>query len=606
MSSADGKARLSRIAALLSDGKLSQAESACRAILASSPNDPAATHFLGLVRARGGDSQGGERLLRRSIELEPRDPAPRINLANHLRRAGRLAEAEAEYRGVLQLAPGEPSARHSLALTLSDLGRHPQAESECRALIATRERDPEAWCLLGVILERQKRLADSEAAYRRAVQLDPGYGLAHHNLGSLLERLERAEEALTALERSRALGLRGFEAAFSRGKVLVLLNRTAEAEQAFAEAVTLRPRDPDAQLNLARLRYLQGDADFARSLSAAVAAHPDDVRMHVLLTRVLARAGKNDEAEQRLSAALQRVGAAPELLLLLSQVLREKERLAEAEMHAMDAASALPADSGVIENLVSILLSRGRPRDALPFIHTQRGREPFGQNWIAYEATAARLLDEARYRELFDYERFVRCFEIEAPRGWSSMAQLNAALLEALDTRHAFQSHPLDQSLLNGSQTTRNLVSDPEPAIQAILAAFVEPMRQYAAELGHDAGHPLLARNRGTPVIKAGWSVQLRRGGFHVNHYHNEGWLSSAYYVGLPDEVNDQALKSGWIKFGEPRFVTPQAGVAHQIQPRTGMLVLFPSYMWHGTNAILGDRVRTTIAFDAVPPQPGA
>ena len=61
MPSADAKAGLSRIAALLSEGKLSQAESACRAILAASPNDPAATHFLGLVRARGGDPQGGER-----------------------------------------------------------------------------------------------------------------------------------------------------------------------------------------------------------------------------------------------------------------------------------------------------------------------------------------------------------------------------------------------------------------------------------------------------------------------------------------------------------------------------------------------------------------
>jgi hypothetical protein len=29
--------------------------------------------------------------------------------------------------------------------------------------------------------------------------------------------------------------------------------------------------------------------------------------------------------------------------------------------------------------------------------------------------------------------------------------------------------------------------------------------------------------------------------------------------------------------------------------------VLFPSYMWHGTNAIHGADPRTTIAFDALP-----
>jgi Flp pilus assembly protein TadD len=606
LTSADATAQLGRIAALLNEGKLSQAESACRTILASSPNHAAGTNLLGVIRARSGDPQSGERLMRRSIELEPGNPTLRVNLANHLRRGGRLEQAEAEYRTVLQLAPAERSARHSLALTLSDLGRHTQAESECRRLIGAHEPDAEAWSLLGVILDRQNRLADSEAAYRRATQIDPAYGLAYHNLGSVLERMYRAEEALAALERAQALGTRGFEVAFNRGKALVLLNRVAEAEQAFAEAVALRPRDPDAQLNLARLRYMQGDTEFSRTLAAAVAANPGDVNMHALLTRVLARAGQNEQAELRLAEAMKIVGPVPELRLLLSQVLREKERLPEAEAHALEAASALPGDSGVIENLVSILLSRGRPADAMPFIRTQRAREPQGQNWIAYEATAARLLGEPRYQELFDYDRFIRCYDLEPPPGWSSMGQLNAALVEALDARHAFQSHPLDQSLLNGSQTTRNLVADPDPAIQAVLAAFAEPIRCYLQELGHDIAHPFLVRNGGSAAIKAGWSVKLHRGGFHVNHYHNEGWISSAYYVALPEEVNDTALRSGWLKFGEPRFATPQAEAVRHIQPRTGMLVLFPSYMWHGTNPILGPRVRTTIAFDAVPSRPGA
>ena len=243
-SPADSTAQLARIAELLEAGKLSRAESACRTFLASSPNDSAATHLLGMIRARSGDAAGGERLLRRSVELAPLDAGLRVNLANHLRRSGRLPEAEAEYRNVLQLTPTERSARHSLALTLSDLGGHIAAEAECRRLLSGNERDAQAWCLLGVILDRQHRLADSEAAYRRALQIDAGYGLAYHNLGSVLERMDRAEEALAALERTEALGVRGFEVAFSRGKALLLLNRIAEAERAFAEAVTLRPRHP--------------------------------------------------------------------------------------------------------------------------------------------------------------------------------------------------------------------------------------------------------------------------------------------------------------------------------------------------------------------------
>ena len=125
----------------------------------------------------------------------------------------------------------------------------------------------------------------------------------------------------------------------------------------------------------------------------------------------------------------------------------------------------------------------------------------------------------------------------------------------------------------------------------------------YLQELGRDAVHPLMARNLGSAVITGAWSVQLYRGGFHVNHFHHQGWISTAYYVSVPDEVKDDASKSGWLKLGEPRFATPGASPERFVQPSAGLLVLFPSYLWHGTNAIQGSQVRTTIAFDAVPTQ---
>ena len=41
--------------------------------------------------------------------------------------------------------------------------------------------------------------------------------------------------------------------------------------------------------------------------------------------------------------------------------------------------------------------------------------------------------------------------------------------------------------------------------------------------------------------------------------------------------------------------------IRRAIQPKPGRLVLFPSYMWHGTIPFHADAVRTTIAFDVVP-----
>jgi hypothetical protein len=74
----------------------------------------------------------------------------------------------------------------------------------------------------------------------------------------------------------------------------------------------------------------------------------------------------------------------------------------------------------------------------------------------------------------------------------------------------------------------------------------------------------------------------------------------------VPDEVKDETLMSGWLKFGETRYPVPGITPEGVVQPSAGRLVLFPSYMWHGTNAIHGDQPRTTIAFDAVPRSGGS
>jgi hypothetical protein len=59
---------------------------------------------------------------------------------------------------------------------------------------------------------------------------------------------------------------------------------------------------------------------------------------------------------------------------------------------------------------------------------------------------------------------------------------------------------------------------------------------------------------------------------------------------------------AGWLQFGRPGIRTlPVLGPVHFERPTPGKLVLFPSYMWHGTTPIAGDDPRMTMAFDVVP-----
>ena len=70
----------------------------------------------------------------------------------------------------------------------------------------------------------------------------------------------------------------------------------------------------------------------------------------------------------------------------------------------------------------------------------------------------------------------------------------------------------------------------------------------------------------------------------------------------VPEVAKDRDTRQGWIKFGEPSLAVPLKNpIRRAVQPVPGRLVLFPSYMWHGTIPFHAPAVRTTIAFDAVP-----
>jgi Flp pilus assembly protein TadD len=596
----DRRVLLARAAAAFDRKDFAAAENDCRALLATEPGDVEATHLLGLVRRRAGDSAGAESLLLASIAAAPARAEFRINFGNLLRSTGRNGEALEQYRLALELEPGSRPARLALARLLVESGNPEQALRETLTLTSRDARDAEAWQAQGSAQRALGLLADAEASFRRSIELRPQYSIARHNLGALLGQVHRAEESLAELREAARLGVAGRELQFNLARALLELGRLDESEAALSEALRAEPADHDSHVLLAKLRFMRGDNDFLRDLRSSV-QRTGDPRLRLALGDLLRRSGHEAEAEVELRAYIAAGGWTPELGTSLAVLLQEQGQLdaALAESHA--AVQAKPGDPGIVGNQVAILLQLRRDADAMPLILEQRQRSPLDQRWLAYEAIAARIAGSARYQELYDYGRFVRPYDLEPGGAWSSIEALHAELIPRLVERHRFEMHPLDQSLRFGSQTSRSLLTDPDPVMRDIVRAFDAPIAEYRKAIGHDLSHPYLQRNEGDARLTGCWSVRLMRGGFHVNHVHPEGWISSAYYVELPPETADPDLKSGWIKFGEPRMPVAGMGPDHMVQPKVGRLVLFPSYMWHGTTPIHSDEPRMTIAFDAVP-----
>ncbi len=594
---------LQRAFAMKQAGQLDAAAALCADLAMRFRNEPDVLHLFGLIRKQQGRSDEALELLQKSVDTAPGRANFHANLANLFAALGRLADAEKSYRQALGLDGSFRPARLGLARTLNQAGFHKEAAAEARMLLTANPQDAEAEVVLGVALTELHDLDDAEAAYRRALTIAPGYGAAHHNLGALLARMERLEDSLIELDAARQCGVSGHEIDFNRASTLLKLYRFEEGEALLQDLVRRAPDYADAQKLLAQYQFMRGSEAYAADLHAAVQSRPADARLQLALAQILHGANELDAAEAALTDAIVHCHEHPRLLAMLASVNQEAGRNDAALAYARRGVVADPDDHLLADFEIDALMSLGRADEAMPLIRRARQRVPNNQWYIAIEATAARLLGDPLYEVLCDYDRFVQAFELEAPSGWSSIADFHQDFVPALERRHQFYAHPLDQSLRQGTQTPRNLIGDPDPLIQAFLTSLREPIDAYRAAIGtgvNAADHPLTSRNQGEAKLTGCWSVRLQRGGFHVNHVHPQGWISSAYYAEVPSEVADEDAKSGWIKFGEPRYPVPGADAEHFVQPREGRLVLFPSYLWHGTMPIHGNEPRMTVAFDVV------
>jgi hypothetical protein len=219
---------------------------------------------------------------------------------------------------------------------------------------------------------------------------------------------------------------------------------------------------------------------------------------------------------------------------------------------------------------------------------------------LAVLGSAWRMMGDSRDEMLNGYDELIGIFDLEPPDGFSRMKDFNHELNAWLGTMHATVREPLEQSLKGGSQTRGYLFGQGHVLAEKLKTRISEAIARYIGEIKPDARHPFRGRASQGFRYKDSWSSRLQDCGFHVNHIHPGGWISSCYYVALPEAVKDEKEKQGWIKFGEPNFDVG-LGIRRAIQPRPGRLVLFPSYMWHGTIPFHENTARTTVAFDVVP-----
>lgn len=520
------------------------------------------------------------------------------------------------------------------ALTALNLNQVSIAHDRIQQAIQIKGLDAEVSNTLGNILKAAGEWTLSEQAYRNSLKLNPKNPMVRANLVDMLVQSGQPKEVLSELKQSGS----DFQATplSKLAKATSLINtlqfpdaldvlKSVDDRKYAGKREFLKARACFHLDEFEKMREVWRETDPTSSLAGevfSIVSNADTMlgQTSVLIDEIL-DIHKNEGAHisllQKTFNALRRLdqskllesqlkmvvagrGHLPELLVEMSKLSAEKGdyigALDYAEKAHIQRTNSLP----LILHLAQCCLVTEKYSKADELIKQALIQAPNNQFVIALHATSLKLQKMDHFL-LHNYEKFVRVYDFDCPPEFSSIEQFNQVLEKELDKLYRFQKAPNNQSVRGGVQTDIDLAMLDIPVFETFFKMASDCISDYSKTIGNSMQNPLTRRNTGGFRFNGAWSVKLTENGNHVNHVHPQGWVSSCYYVKTPNAVEEQTLKQGWIKFGEPGIQGLSLKAEKFVKPKPGRLVLFPSYLWHGTEPFSGNDVRITLPFDVLP-----
>jgi len=452
--------------------------------------------------------------------------------------------------------------------------------------------NPGLWHLHGPLLRQLERRDEALGSLRRAADLAPGSAKIAHAVARTL-----FEAGLPSLEAyGRAVRLDPSDTAVLAGMTSACAaeGQTDGAIEGLDRLLVRSPHWIEGHSLLARLRWAQGEREqFARSFATAVKAQPQNLHLWREWLIALIHAEQWDEARKVVGEGRAILGD--------NAVFAVNDAIIAAETGEFEKAEALfeplveIGDASVQVRRVRHYLRWGKPQEADSIIGNWTGGPEAFMFW-PYASIAWRMLGDSRWEWLEGDERFVGVYDVS-----DRLPPLDL-LADKLRKLHSLNGQPLEQSLRGGTQTEGDIFMHVDPVLVELREAIRATVAEHAAKLpSPDPTHPLLGPPRHPIGFTGAWSVWLKKQGFHANHVHPAGWISSALYIVLPPDLGKD--EAGFLTLGDPSSPTMQIDMPpfRTIEPKPGRLALFPSYMWHGTKPF-GEGERITVAFDVAVP----
>lgn len=586
---------------LMNTGDFSNAKTILVKLSHYLPNHPDTWQLLASAQAKTNDHKAAESSFNKSLRLNPNQTNTLNNLGNLHKQTGNTKKAIDAYSRALTLDASNVNALCNLGLIFTESDSE-KAEHYFQQALKVKSNDLNSLFGMAVLKKQRQEYTAALEYYTKVLSIAPNNVRAIHNKAVIHKILGEWEESKTLLDEVIEVLPNNVDVLHNMGSVQNLLGKTEESISTFKKAIEIAPNNLEIHHWLNDVMWGARHTDFLASYKSSLSANPSNSDLRLAYVQKLCKVESFDEALAELEVAIKYDKNRPDVHIARANAFNETLQFEKSIDAANQAKKLLKHNDDVAHLLAKNHLGLGDASQALSIYEALIRKKPLHQGYWAMKATALRMLNKDEYFSIYDYNNLVMTVDIEVPNGYRNIKEFNEELYSVLQKYHTAKGSPLDQSLKNGTQTSEQLFNHKDNAITLLHSAFKKNIDEHLNSLNQSTAHPLLSRLKDSFYHSGSWSVILNKSGFHKNHYHTEGWYSGPYYVKLPEGMNTQKCGSGWIKFGEPGFRSLEPlGPDLLVRPKEGMMVLFPSYMWHGTVPFETNEERVTVAHDILP-----
>jgi len=594
------QAQIKQTQFLISKGAYSNALQLLGGLQKSNPKNVDILALSGFCHKQLGENKRAAQLFKKCLKVNNKMANVYYWFSEVLIADNKYGQAENMIRRALSLAPDNIDYILKLALIYHKSERHNLLEAYLSKILFKQPNDLKTLHFLGW---HYQEVEDNEKAlklYERLLSIDPENVAALHNKGVILKVEQKFSESIKLLQQALELEPKKPSILHNIGSCFASLGKIDEAKQYFEKAIVLEPLNPSHHHWLNQILYTEKNHAFLESYKRVLAKTPNPSLTRELAFKLLL-ADRLEEASEEINKSIHGDPKNPLGYKILGQINR-KQRAFDEAVDNHNKALSLDSSEYLKEELATSLLAAGEGKKAQAIIDGLLKSNHKHQGYWALKSTALRILESEQYYELCNYDELVLETSIETPADYESLGSFNEALEKYLTSLHVAKDSPLEQTLKNGTQTLGDLFKYDNELVRQLRSQIDQEMECFLTKLTPSCSHPTLSRLTNNYGYTGSWSVLLRRGGHHINHFHSHGWYSGPYYVKVPSIVDSCANKSGWIKLGEPGFeCIVDLAADKYIKPVPGKLIRFPSFMWHGTVAFDSNDTRMIVASDLIP-----